>query len=155
MGGVKLTYETAIATFIQFIIASLFTLVSQLASTTVGCFKDGSNCVINLITSIIFFILIAVVFGSIWMIGYMAQERRSKRLSQLLICAEGFIGLLALFSIKLNLSSRNILGLIASIALAAMAAWIILLAFRLMKAGGGRVVTHQRQRRRRRPTPSS
>lgn len=145
---VKLKYETAVATFIQFIIASLFILFSQLGSTVTGCFKDGTNCVINIITAIIFFILVSVVFGSIWLLGYLAQERRSRRLAQLLIGAEGVIGLLGLFSLKLNLHSGNVFGLLASIGVALFAAWIILLAWRLMKAGGGRVVTRQRRRRR-------
>ncbi|HEX4774039.1 MAG TPA: hypothetical protein VH234_00795 [Candidatus Saccharimonadales bacterium] len=148
----KLTHETSIATFIQFIIASFFILITQLGSSVVGCFKDGSNCVLNLLTSIIFFIVASVVFGTIWLIGYMAQERRSRRMAQLLICAEGFIGLLAVFSLKLNLPSRNAPGLIASFVVMVFAAWIIMFAFRLIRAGGGRVVVNRPRQRRRPPT---
>lgn len=150
----KLTYQTAVATLIQFIVVSLFTIGSQIGSVVTTCHKDGGNCVSNLITSIIFYILVAVIFGIIWLIGYGAQSRRSKRLAQLLICSEGFIALLALFSFKLGLRSHNILGLLASLAMLALTVWIITLAFRLMRAGGGRVVARQRARHRRHPSSS-
>jgi len=144
----KLTYQTGVATMIQFILVSLFVLASQVGSTITTCHKDSGNCVSNLITSIIFYILAAVVFGSIWVIGYTAQSRRSRRLAQLLICAEGFIGLLALFSLKLNLHSSNVFGFIASLAMALLAGWIVIVAVRLMRAGGGRVVNRPRERNR-------
>ncbi|HEY5441908.1 MAG TPA: hypothetical protein VIJ68_00015 [Candidatus Saccharimonadales bacterium] len=143
----KLTYQTGIATLIQFLLVTLFTLLSQVGSVVSTCHKNDGNCVSNLLTSLIFYILAGVVFGSIWLIGYAAQSRRSKRLAQLLICAEGFIGLLALFSIKLNSHSRNAAGLIASFGMLVLSAWIVTLAFRLMRSKGGRVVNRQRIRR--------
>ncbi|HSW85200.1 MAG TPA: hypothetical protein VLF79_01115 [Candidatus Saccharimonadales bacterium] len=147
----KLTYQTAVATLIQFIVVSLFILISQLGSSIIGCFKSSSGeCVTNLLTSIIFFLLASVSFGFIWLIGFAAQNRRSKRLSQLLICIESAIALLALFSIKLNSHSRNVSGLIASFGVLVMSSWIITLAFRLMRAGGGRVVVRSRARVRHR-----
>lgn len=150
---VKLTYETSVATFIQFIIVSLFILITQMGGSVTGCFKSSAtDCITNLLTSIIFFMVAAISFGCIWLLGYAAQNRRSKRLARLLICVEGFIALLALFSIKLNSSSRSASGLVASFGVLVMTCWIISLAFRLMRAGGGRVVANQRVRRRRRPT---
>jgi uncharacterized membrane protein len=145
---VRLTYETGIAAFIQFIVVSLFILVTQLGSAVVSCVK-GQNCVTNLITSIAFFILTAIAFGVVWLIGYAAQNRRSRRLTRFLICVEIGIALIALFSIKLNSHSRNVIGLIASFGMLVMAAWVISLAFRLMRAGGGRVVASNGRRRRR------
>jgi cadmium resistance protein CadD (predicted permease) len=146
--SVKLTYETGIAAFIQFIIMSFFILITQMASSVTGCVKNGNDCITNVITSIIFFILTAVVFGIIWLIAYAAQSRRSRRLAQLVICIEGFISLIALFSIKLNLHSRTVSGTIASFGVLVMSVWIISLAFRLMRAGESRVMTPQRRRRR-------
>jgi len=146
----RLKYETGVATLIQFIIASFFILVSQIGSTATSCLKDHRNCVINTITAIIFFIVVSLVFGAVWFIGYAAQDRRSKRLSRLLICAEGFITLLALFSLKLNLHTHSIPGLVASLGALAMSIWILTLAFRLLRAGGGRVVNHSRSRPRQR-----
>jgi hypothetical protein len=147
---VKLTYQTGIATFIQFLALSFLTLASQLVSVVTTCHKDGSNCISNLITSTILYILVAVVFGSIWLIGSGAQSRRSRRLAQLLICTEGFIGLVALFSLKLSLHGKNVIGIVASSGILALAVWIIILAFRLMRSGGGRVVTQGGNRRRQR-----
>jgi hypothetical protein len=144
---VKLTYETAVATFIQFIISSLFILITQFGSAVTGCFKDRTDCVSNIIPSIIFFIVVSVFFGVIWLIGFAAQSRRSRRLAQLLILIEAGIGMLGLFSIKLNLHSHNVSGLVASIGIAILCAWVITLAYRLMRAGGGRVVPRQRRRK--------
>ena len=72
-------------------------------------------------------------------------------MAQLLICIEGFIALVALFSVKLSLSNKSIAGFIGSLCFLALAAWIIVLAFRLMRSGGKRITGGQ-QRRRRRPT---
>lgn len=150
--SVKLTYETAIASLIQFIVVSLYILVTQIGSAVTSCVK-GSDCITNLITGILFFIFTAITFGIIWLIGYAAQSRRSRRLAQLLICIELGIGLIALFSIKLNSHSHNAPGLIASFGMLVIAGWVVSLAFRLMRAGGGRVVVaRSRQRHRRPPT---
>jgi hypothetical protein len=148
----KLTYQTGVAAFIQFVLVSLFTLISQAVSTVNTCSQSGSDCLGNVLTSIIFYILVAIVFGAIWLIGYGAQSRRSKRLAQLLICIEAFFALLALLSIKLNSHSRSASGLLASFGLLVLSAWVLTLAFRLMRAGPGRVVpSRSRARSRRRP----
>jgi len=144
-----LTYQTGVATLIQFILVSFFTLGSQTVSTVVSCHQDGHNCLINTLTAVIFFMVASIVFGVIWLIGYAAQARRSRRLAQLLIATEGFFALIALFSIKLNSHSHSALGLIASFCMLVMTAWIITLAFRLMRAGNARVVNPNRARRRR------
>jgi hypothetical protein len=142
----RLTYQTSVATFIQFVIVSLFTLVSQTVSTVSSCRQSSNDCIGNLSLAIIFYIVVALFFGAIWLIGYGAQARRSRRLAQLLICIEAFLALLALFSIKLNSNSRSAQGLIASFGMLVMAAWVASLAFRLMRAGPSRVVNRQRRR---------
>lgn len=147
-GVMRLTYQTGVATLIQFILVSFFTLGSQTVSTVSSCSKDGSNCLINVITAIIFYIVIAVFFGTIWIIGYTAQTRRGKRWTQLLICSEGFVFLLAGFSLKLNLRSRSASGAIASFLMLVMTTWILSLAFRLLRARGSRIT-----RPRTRPHP--
>ena len=147
----KLTYQTAIATLIQFLALSFLTLASQLVSVVSSCRKDGGDCISNVITSTILYLLVAIVFGSIWLIGYAAQSWRSKRMAQLLICIEGFIALVALFSVKLSLSNKSISGLIASLCFLLLALWIIILAFRLMRSGGKRITGNQRSRQRQRP----
>lgn len=146
----KLTYQTGIATLLQFLLLSFLTLFGQIASVVTTCRSSSDDCVSNLITSIILYLLVAIVFGSIWLVGYAAQSWRSKRLAQLLICIEGLIALVALFSLKLSLHShKNILGLLASFSIFALAAWTITLAFRLMRSSGKRITTSQQRRRRR------
>ncbi len=147
MNSVKLTYQTAIACLIQFIILSFLGIANGLNSVVTTCRHTGSDCVSNLIVSIIFFILTAAWFAAIWLLGYLAQERRSRRLAQLLIMAEVLIALIALFNARHH---TDLLSLLTSLIDLALAIWIVTLAFRLMRSGGGRVVTKQRARRRRR-----
>lgn len=150
MNCMRFKYETGVATLVQFIISSLFILVTQTGSSVNGCLKKGNDCVNNLIVSIVFFTVVSIVFGFIWLVGYTAQDRRSRRLALLLICMQGFLGLLALFSLKLNLHSHNTPGIIGSVGLLLLSAWILTVAFRLVRAKGGRVVARQTGRRRRR-----
>ncbi|MGC1176531.1 MAG: hypothetical protein WA843_00510 [Candidatus Saccharimonadales bacterium] len=142
-------YETAVATLVQFITLSLLGIANGVNSVVTTCHGDKGDCVSNLIVSLIFFILTALWFGAVWVLGYAAQERRSKRLAQLLICAEVLIAMAALFNARHH---TDVLSLITSLVDLLLAVWIITLAFRLMRAGGGRVVSRQRGRARRRPT---
>jgi hypothetical protein len=147
----KLTYETGTATLIQFIVLSLLNIAATITSVVTTCHHQGASCVGNLLSSIVFYILIVVWFGMITVLGFAAQQKRSRRLAQVLIAAEALIGLVALFNLKLGLRYHNgYLSLFTSAADLLLAGWIISLAFRLMKAGGGRVVTG---RARRRPKP--
>lgn len=148
MDSVKLTYQTAVATMIQFIILSLLSLANSLNSIIGTCVKDSGKCIENMIPSIILFILITIWFGLIWALGYMAQERRSRRLALALIGAELLIAAIAFFSIKHH---SDYLSLVTSLIDFVLSIWIITLAFRLMRAGGGRVVTRQRIRHRKPP----
>ncbi len=149
----NLTYQTGIGTLIQFILLSFLTLGSQVVSVVTTCTSEDGNCIGNLLTSVIFYILVAVVFGSIWLVGLWAQDRRSKRLAFMLLGIEGLIALVSLFSLKLSLHGhKNVFGLIASFSIFAMACWIMLLAYRLMRAEGRRISAGGRHRRRR-PTP--
>jgi uncharacterized membrane protein len=148
---VKLTYQTAVATLIQFITLSFLGIANGLNSVVSTCRHDGTDCISNLIVSIIFFILTAAWFGAIWIIGAIAQERRSKKFAFILIGAEALIALVALFNAKHH---TDALGLATSVIDLLLALWIITLAFRLMMSGGARVVTGQHRRRQRRHTIS-
>lgn len=152
MNSVKLTYETAIATLIQFITLSLLNIATGTDSVVTTCRHSGGDCVSNLIVSLIFFMLVTGWFAAVWLLGYMAQERRSRRLAQLLIVAEVLIALVASFNAKHH---TDALSLATSLIDLALAIWVITLAYRLMRAGGGRVVTRslnrQRPRQRRKP----
>jgi uncharacterized membrane protein len=141
----KLTYQTGVATLIQFITLSFLGIANGANSVVTTCRHDGSNCVSNLIVSLIFFILTAAWFGAVWVLGYTAQERRSRHLAWLLIGAELLIALIAFFNAKHH---TDILSLATSLFDLILAIWIVTLAFRLMRAGSGRVVTKQRGRQR-------
>ncbi len=132
----KLTHQTGIATLIQFIALSFLNIANGINSVATNCRKDGSDCVSNLLVSIIFFILITLWFGSIWLLGYFAQKSRNKRLAQLLICAEALIALVAAFNARHHIDA---LSLITSLIDLVLALWIITLAFRLMRSGGKRI----------------
>jgi hypothetical protein len=140
----KLKYETAIATLIQFITLSLLGLANGIDSIVTTCHSSRQDCVSNTLVSLIFFILTAAWFAAVWVIGYMAQERRSRKLAQLLIATELVIGLIALFNAKHH---SDILSLFTSVVDFGLAAWIIVLAIRLIRAKGGRVVSRNRRRR--------
>lgn len=145
----RLKYETAVATLIQFILLSFLGIANGLNSIVTTCHRDGTDCISNLIVSIIFFIITAVWFGFIWILGYTAQERRSRRLAQLLIAAEVAIAMVAYFNARHH---TDWLSLATSIIDLILAVWIITLAWRLMRSGGARIVSKQRPRQRRRRT---
>jgi hypothetical protein len=141
----KLTYQTSIATLIQFITLVVLNIGTGAVSVVTSCSGKGGNCVSNLLVSLLFFLLICVWFGAIWILGYLAQDRRNKRLAQLLIIAEVCIAAVALFNIKHH---SNLLSLGTSIIDFGLCVWVITLAYRLMKSGGGRIVTkhHPKQK---------
>lgn len=141
----KLRYETGTATLAQFIIMSFFGIAGAFDSSITTCQIEGKDCLFNAITSILFFILTALWFGAIWVLGYAAEERRSHRLAYVLIAVEGLVLLVATFNAQ---NHPNTLSLITSLLDIALALWVILLAFRISRAKGGRIVTSERARRR-------
>jgi len=146
----KLTYQTGTATLIQLIVMGLLNIVNGIVSIITTCHHNGSACLSNTFSSIVFYILTVGWFALMVVLGFAAQEKRSKRLAQLLIMAEALVSLVALFNVKLSLKYHNgFLGLLTSVVDLVLAIWIITLAYRLMKASGGRVV---RQRTRRHST---
>jgi hypothetical protein len=143
----KLTYETGIATFIQFITLGLLNIISGLTSVVTDCREGATDCVTGALVSVVFFLLICGWFGFVALLGYLAQERRSKRMAQLLIAAEAMVVVIAGFNAKHH---NDLLGLIISLVDLVLATWIIILAFRLMRSGGKRITrTRQRTRSRR------
>lgn len=143
----NIKYETGVITFAQFIVMSLLGIPNALNSIITTCRHTGHDCVSNLIVSLIYFILLTAWFACLWLLGYAAQDRRSKRLAQLLIAAEGLVLLVSLFDVKHH---NDALGFVTSLIDLVFAGWIILLAFRLMRSGGGRIVAKQRPRQRQR-----
>lgn len=86
------------------------------------------------------------------MLGYAAQERRSRRFALALIAAEFLVLIVATFNTKHH---PDTLSLITSVTDIILALWIIFLAIRLVRSGGGRIRAQQSRRRRRPPAASS
>ncbi|HVV66790.1 MAG TPA: hypothetical protein VHB72_01810 [Candidatus Saccharimonadales bacterium] len=145
-------YEVSIITFVQFVLLSFLSLASSISSIVSTCVHDSGSCVENMLPSIILFILIAVWFGFVWVLSYSVQERRSRKLTAVLIIAEIGIAGIAYFSVKHH-NNNDWLSVITSIIDFVLALWVIVLAARIFMAGGGRAGSQRR--RRRRPTTSS
>ncbi len=146
--NIKLTYQTGIATLVQFITLSLFGFANGLDSVISTCHSTKGDCVINLLVSLVFLILTMLWFGFVWVLGVTAQDRRSRRLAQALIAAEAAIALVAAFNARHH---TDILSLVTSLLDFVLAIWIISLAYRLIRSGGARIVTKQRPRQRQLP----
>jgi hypothetical protein len=142
----RLTYETGIATIIQFIILSLCNIANTIYSIVSTCTHSGGDCVSNTLSSVVFYILIIFWYGFIALLGFQAQSKRSKRSCRILILAELSCFLVAGYNIKLGITNHtSALSSFTSFADLVLAAWVVTLAYRLSKAGGGRVVTGRRR----------
>jgi hypothetical protein len=149
---VKLRYETGTATLVQFLIIMLLGFIGGLAGIISQCRgTDVPSCVQDSVVSLAYILILAGWFGFIAMLGYAAQDQRSHRLAKFLIAAEALVLLISLFNAK---HYPNALGLITSLTDAALAVWVIVLAFRLNRAKGGRI-TATSTRPRRRPVKES
>lgn len=156
--SMKFRYGTGFATLLQFILLSLLGIANGLNSIVTTCHSTGRDCISNLIVSLIFFIITVAWFAFIWVLGYTAQERRSKRLAQLLIAAEALIAMVAYFNARHH---TDALSLITSLVDLALAIWIIILAILLIRSIGqtgakrpAPAASGGRRRQRRRPTTS-
>lgn len=144
----KLQYQTATATFIQLAVMTLLIVIGGIKDVASNC-ENSMECVTNSFLWIIIIFILAGWYLTLFAIGYFAQERRSHRLARLLIAGELFTVFVALMLVKNPSSIYS--GVSAGVALA-LGLWIILLAWRLNKARGGRITAkkHAAGRPRRR-----
>lgn len=84
----KLTYQTASATLIQFLIMTVLGMINCISSIITTCNSHSSSCSSNMISSIVLFILSVGWFGLILAFGYFAQKLRSHRFAAFLIFTE-------------------------------------------------------------------
>ena len=138
----KLKYETSIVTFIQFIVMSFLYFLINIGSIITSCRSQSYNCVSNSISSITLSIVIVIAFGCLWLLGYYVQNRRNQRLAILLIVIETGILIIELFDAH---NFPNILSLITSLIDVVLASLVIVLAIRLVRAKGGRIVNRNRR----------
>jgi hypothetical protein len=136
----RLTYETGIATLIQFIVLAFLNIIDAIYSVIDTCAHSGGSCATNALSSVVFYILIVVWFGFIVGLGFATQSKRSSRYAKFLILAELSVFLVAAYNIKLGIRYHNgALSLFTSLIDLIMSVWIMTLAYRLMKSGGARV----------------
>ncbi len=149
----RLRYETGTATLIQFGVVTLLGFINQVIGIVKSCLEDSSQCVGDSVLSLVFVVLMAVWLGIVSVIGYAAQDKRSRKIAALLIGCELLILAVASFNAQ---HSTVLFEKLTSVVDAAIAIWIIVLAFRLIRAGSNRIVARQRNvgsTPRRRPTP--
>jgi hypothetical protein len=140
----RITYETGVATLIQFIVLAFSNIANTVVSVIETCHHSQTDCVTNMLSSVVFYLLAVGWFGLIAAIGYNAQIKRSKKLCQILIMAELIVFLVAAYNIKLGLTYHNgALSLFTSLIDSILAIWVITLAYRLIRARGGRVVNRE------------
>jgi hypothetical protein len=145
--ALKLKYETGVAATFQFIVLTVLNFISGISSSVSQCLNGTGGCVSDVVLAILYFLVITVWFGALWLAGFAAQDRRSRRIAQFLILAEGLVFLVGLYGFKRH--SQSIISALISLAEIITSAYVAWLAFRLMRAKGGRV----RTRARRRPSP--
>ena len=142
----RLNYHTGIATLVQLFVMTLLILVNGVESVASSCTSDSGNCTDAIFVSVVFFIVTGLWFGGIWVLGFAAQDRRSRKLAYLLIVTELAVILVASFNAR---NYPNALSLVTSLVDIALAAWVIILAFKLSRAGGGRIMPGKRGRQHR------
>lgn len=149
--ALKLRYETGIATLIQFVVMMMLGFVGGIVSVIGDCHDQGfGECAPDTVVSFAYILLLAGWFGFVAMLGYAAQDQRSRKIARILMLAESLVVVVALFNARHH---TNILGLLTSLTDAALAVWVIVLAFRLSRARGGRIVARQTGTRPRRRSP--
>ena len=142
----RLRYETGTATLIQFLAMMLLGFVGGVVGIIGQCHEEGAaSCVQDSVVSFAYVLILAGWFGFIAMLGYAAQDQRSHRLAIFLMAVEAMVLVVALFNAR---HFPNVLGLITSLVDAALAAWVIVLAWRLSRAKGGRITAARPRQRR-------
>ena len=147
MVNMHLTHETGKATMVQFMVMAILNIVATIDSIVSTCTHSGGQCVPNMLTSIIFYVLIIVWFGILMGLGFQAQTKRTKPTARLLILGELAVFAIAAFNLHLGLSNHTgqALSMFTSFFDLVFSVWVITLAIRLMRAGGGRVVNRRRR----------
>ncbi|HET8709518.1 MAG TPA: hypothetical protein VFL85_04540 [Candidatus Saccharimonadales bacterium] len=154
----RLRYQTGAVTLMQFAVVTIFALITQLGPSIDDCIKSRGDCANEVMSSMAYVVLLGVWLIFVSVIGYAAQDRRNRRMAQLLIGCEAFIGLIALFNAR---HFPSFMGLISSLVNMGFALLAIYLAWNIIRSGGGRIVsssplaTRNRPRRRRRPTAAA
>lgn len=140
----RIRHETGIATFIQFVVGVFLSIISGAVSVIGDCIGTSSGeCISNAFVSLILIIILVFWLGFLLALGYVTQDRRSPRLAMLLIGAEGLSALIYLFD---TMHSPDIISRLTNLVSFLIAAWVIFVAWHILRAKGGRIVKNRTQR---------
>lgn len=141
----KLHYQTGTATFIQLALVMLLIVINNLVGFIIACTSDSSECAISAMFSLVFIIFSGIWFIFVSAVGYAAEEKRSSKLAYVLIAGQ-LVTLGAAYGFSQYPS--NWFGAVSSVVIMLSCVWIIVLAWRLSRAKGGRIVSRATRRTR-------
>ncbi len=139
----KLSHQTAVVSLIQFVTIASLAIPNTIISIISSCHSDSTGCVSNMVASIIFYILTAVWFGLIMIIGFLAQKRRSRQFAVILICFEFFtLGVAGYIDFP---HDPNFLSKATSLLDVILSLWVIYVSIRLIMSGTNRIVSKEKK----------
>lgn len=146
-----LRYQTGTASFIQLAVVVLLVVINNLLTLIDSC-RSGSECAVTALFSMVFIFMTFLWFFVLSAIGYAAEERRSRNLAYLLIA-----GQLATMAVAYGFFKHpaNWFGMLSALIVLILAGWVIVLAWRLSKAKGKRIVARSVNNRPRKRLHSS
>jgi len=131
-------YQTGFGTLIQFIVVVMLSLIDTFIGIISTCHSSSSECVSNAIPTLIIFIMTALWFAFLAMLGFFVQQKRDRKLTLLLIMTEGITLLVAGY---FNLPRANgINNKITSLADAILSIWIIFMTINILLYKKKRIV---------------
>lgn len=139
-----LRYQTGTASFIQLAVVLLLVVINNLF-TLIGACKNGDECAVTALFSVLFIVMTGLWFLTVSALGYAAEEKRSRNLAFVLIAGQLITIGVAYGFLK---HPSNWFGAISALVVIALSSWIILLAWRLAQARGGRVVARTKPQNR-------
>lgn len=143
----SIRYQTSTATFVQLAVMTLLVIMGGIADVAKNC-ENAAECLTNSFLWIVIAFIIACWYAVLFAIGYFAQEKRSYKLARILILGELFTAFVALMFLR---TPSSLLGVITSGAAIVLAAWTIVLAWRIYKARGSRITTPAKRTSGQRP----
>ena len=141
-------YQTGFGTLIQFIVVVILSLIDTFVGIISTCHSNSSDCVSNAIPTLIIFILTALWFAFLAMLGFFVQHKRDRKLTLLLMMTEGITLLVAGYFNLPRASGIN--NKLTSLADAVLSIWIIFMTINIFLYKKKRIVRGSKPRIRKR-----
>jgi RsiW-degrading membrane proteinase PrsW (M82 family) len=140
--ALKLKYETGVATSIQFVVITILNFIDGVFSSVSQCTNGAGSCLGNIILAMLYFLIISIWFGALWLLGFAAQDRRSKQIALFLMSGEGLVFLASVYNFTHHTAS--LINKATSLVDLVLSLWVAFLAFRIVRAKGGRIRPRRR-----------